>query len=297
MSYAKLIEKVAQTYLAMETTQKHTRCSGCGNYGILNALMSAIALEGYKPHEVILANDVWCSGNLSDKIEINTMHGLHGRSLPLASWIHLARPDVPVFAMAWDGATMSEGVNHLIHTARNNYNITFLLHNNHNYGLTTGQASATTPKGYRMNAVVGETNAHPLLPAQLVLASGWTFVARWYSGNVEQLINLIRAWMHHRGFSFIEVMQLCPTYSKATPEKWYEQRVYDIAQRDDYDIHDKWHAAKVVENFEHIATGLLYQNTEEIDFLGLQTYRTSTITPVEESISTSVDGLLEKMRV
>jgi 2-oxoglutarate ferredoxin oxidoreductase subunit beta len=83
---------------------------------------------------------------VSDKIMINTMHGLHGRSLPLASGIHLANPNIPVFAMAGDGATMSEGVNHLIHTARNNYNITFLLNNNHNYGLTTGQASATTPK-------------------------------------------------------------------------------------------------------------------------------------------------------
>ncbi len=233
MTYTKDIAQAAKKYLALETSQKHTRCSGCGNYGILNALMSAIALEGYAGNEVILANDVGCSGNLSDKIELNTMHGLHGRSLALASGIHLARPDMPVFAMAGDGATLSEWVNHLIHTVRNNFNITFLLHNNHNYGLTTGQASSTTPKGVRMNATAGETTAHPLIPAQLVLASGGTFVARGYSGNVEQLIWLIRAGMHHRGFSFIEVMQLCPTYSKATPEKRYEERVYDISNNKD----------------------------------------------------------------
>lgn len=137
MTLINQLQDHAEEYLQLETPQKHTWCSGCGNYGILNALMSAITLEGYEPHQVILANDVGCNGNLSDKILINTIHGLHGRVLPLASGIHCAAPDIPVIAMAGDGATLSEGVNHLIHTARNNYDITFLLHNNHNYGLTT----------------------------------------------------------------------------------------------------------------------------------------------------------------
>ncbi len=133
MSFLSEASSHANDYLDFETTQKHTRCSGCGNYGILNALMMAVTLEGYKPHEIILACDVGCSGNVSDKIETYTIHGLHGRVLPLAAGIHCARPDLPVIAMAGDGATLSEGVNHLIHSARNNYNITFLLHNNHNY--------------------------------------------------------------------------------------------------------------------------------------------------------------------
>ncbi|USN55108.1 MAG: hypothetical protein H6765_00355 [Candidatus Peribacteria bacterium] len=103
---------------------------------------------------------------------------MHGRVLPLASGIHLANPELPVIAMAGDGATLSEGVNHLIHTARNNYNITFILHNNHNYGLTTGQASATTPRQQSMKGTCGTTTAQPLIPGQLVLAAGGSFVAR-----------------------------------------------------------------------------------------------------------------------
>lgn len=100
MSYLNQLTEHADEYLDFETTKKHTRCSGCGNYGILNALMLAISFEGYKPHEIILACDVGCSGNVSDKIETYTIHGLHGRVLPLAAGIHCARPDVPVIAMA-----------------------------------------------------------------------------------------------------------------------------------------------------------------------------------------------------
>lgn len=267
MSYVNELISHCGDITSFETDQKHTRCSGCGNYGMVNALMQAIALEGYKPHEVVVAFDVWCSWNLSDKFIANTIHGLHGRVLPLASWIHCANPEMPVLCMAGDGATMSEWVNHLIHTARNNYNITFILNNNHNYGLTTGQASATTPKWCSMKATVGETTAFPLEPLKLVLASWGTFAARWFSGNVEQLTWLIRAWMNHQGFSIIEIMQHCPTFWKATPLERYEKRVYDINERDDYDNTDKRQAMKIVENVDNLATWILYQDTSSQWFL------------------------------
>jgi 2-oxoglutarate/2-oxoacid ferredoxin oxidoreductase subunit beta len=294
MSFIQEITEKATRYLDLETPQKHTRCSGCGNYGILNALMMALALEDKAPHEVILACDVGCSGNVSDKIELNTIHGLHGRVLPLATGIQLARPDMPVIAMAGDGATLSEWVNHLIHTARNNYNITFLLHNNHNYWLTTGQASSTTPKWVHMNATSWVTTATPLLPAQLVLAAGGTFVARWYSWNPEQLIDLIRQGLHHPWFSFIEILQLCPTYSKATPQERYEQRIYDISTRDSYDSSDKFAAYELVEDMEHLATWILYHNKHVEDFLGLQEQRAwRKTTPATETKRTDISTLLD----
>lgn len=282
---------------SFETDQKHTRCSGCGNYGMVNALMQAIALEWHKPHEVVVAFDVWCSWNLSDKFIANTIHGLHGRVLPLASWIHCANPDMPVLCMAWDGATMSEWVNHLIHTARNNYNITFLLNNNHNYWLTTWQASATTPKWCGMKATVGETSAQPLYPLQLVLSAWWTFAARWFTGQVEQLTWLIRAWMQHQWFSIIEIMQHCPTFGKATPLERYEKRIYDINERDDYDATNKWQAMSIVENMENIATGILYQDSSSRGFLAeQQSHRTfDTSVPVWEVNHIDVSELVESM--
>lgn len=285
-------------FAKLESDLKHTRCSGCGNYGILNATMRAIALQWYQPHEVIFVYDVWCSGNWSDKIMVNSIHGLHGRSMPLASGVHCAMPTTPVLAMAGDGATMSEWVNHLIHTARNNFNITFLLHNNHNYGLTTGQASATTPKGCHHKATVWETSATPLVPAQLVLSSGWTFVARWYSWDVEQLTDLIIKGMSHQWFSFIEIMQLCPTYSKVTPEHRYDQRIYKLSDRDDYDHTDRKLAWETADNFENIATGVLYRDTDSQDYYSLQPQRKDKkTTPMEEVAQVDISGLLKSFVV
>ncbi len=288
----------AQWFLSLESDVKHTRCSGCGNYGIMNATMRAITLLGHAGHEVIFVYDVGCSGNGSDKLMVNTIHGLHGRSLPLASWVHLANPEIPIVVMAGDGATLSEWVNHLIHTARNNYNITFLLHNNHNYGLTTGQASSTTPKGCHHKGTVGETTATPLIPSQLVLSSGGTFVARGYSGDVDQLTELIMAWITHKWFSFVEILQLCPTYSKATSAERYDQRIYKVNDRDDYDPSDKHQAYQTVEDFDHLATGILYQNKDHTHFYEEQVQRQGMKTmPVDEVVQFDVSGLIEEFLV
>ena len=137
MSYTSDLASLAPVLHSFDSDEKHTRCSGCGNYGILNAIKRAVTLSGYHHHEVIFACDVGCNGNVSDKVEMHTIHGLHGRVLPLSAGIQMANPNIPVICTAGDGSTLSEGVNHLIHSARNNYNITFILHNNQNYGLTT----------------------------------------------------------------------------------------------------------------------------------------------------------------
>lgn len=278
---------------SLETDQKHTRCSWCGNYGILNAMMSAIALEWHHPHEVILALDVWCSWNVSDKIEVNTIHGLHWRVLALASGIHCARPDMPVLCMAWDGATLSEWINHLIHTARNNYNVTFILHNNHNYGLTTGQASAATPLWTSMRGTVWTVTARPLEPVKIALTAWAGYVARWYSGDVEQLTKLIQGWMRHKWFAMIEVLQHCPTYWKATPAERYEKKIYDVQENPEYDRTDKRWAMRLVENYEQLATWLLYHDKTLLDFMSVQPQRLSkTTTPVAEVRRHEVDELL-----
>lgn len=142
----------AKEYMQYETEEVVTWCGGCGNYAIQNALKRALVLEGKAPKDVLMCFDVGCNGNGSDKIEGYTIHGLHGRVLPLAAGAKIANPDLTVIASAGDGATFSEGINHLIHAIRNDYPMLFLLHDNQNYALTTGQASATTPKGCTMNS-------------------------------------------------------------------------------------------------------------------------------------------------
>ena len=267
MSTISDLEQRAAQFLQFETKTKHTWCSGCGNYGIYNALVRALVLENHTPDSVMLAFDVGCNSNASDKIHANTIHGLHGRVLPLAAGLHLARPSMPIIAIAGDGATLSEGLNHYLHAARNNYNITFILHNNKNYGLTTGQASSTTPKNNLANGTVGPTAAETLEPLSLALIAGGTFVARGYTADVDQLTDLIRAGVAHPGFSVIEVLQLCPTYNKATPEVWYDERIKKLAVPET----DRYEALKYCDTTNNqIGTGVLYQDNKSIDFLSAQ---------------------------
>ena len=284
MNRRELISR-AREYLDYETPQSHTWCSGCGNYGILNALTRALVLEGHKPHEVMWANDVGCNGNVSDKIMTNTIHGLHGRVLPLAAGLSIAT-DMPVVAMAGDGSTLSEGINHYIHAIRNNFNITFILHNNKNYGLTIGQASSTTPKGNRMNGTPGETMIDVLNPLQLALATGCGYVARGYSSDADQLTDLIQQGLQYRGFALIEVLQLCPTFNHHTPEEWYLERVYDIKNVEGYDPSDIWAARKIVDDHmgeDKIATGVLH-NRPRVDFYDSQKYRADYETTLPEEV-------------
>ncbi len=247
---------------------KTTWCSNCGNYGIQNALNRAIVLEDLGLEDVILCYDVGCNGNGSDKVDMFTVHGLHGRVLPLAAGVKTANPRVKVIASAGDGATMSEGVNHLVHAVRNDYPIMFILHNNENYGLTTGQASATTRKGIERNASPYGTVVDELNVCQFVLSLKPSFVARTYSGRVEHMTDIFRKAMNHNGFAFVEVMQACPTYNKETPDEWYEQRFTDVIDMKDYDCNDIWQARKIVEDMDiDVAMGVLYENPEKTDFL------------------------------
>jgi len=292
------LESKVKEYLAFESPNIHTWCSGCGNFGILNALVRALVLENIAPHECLICFDVGCNGNASDKINANTIHGLHGRVLSLAAGCAIGNHKLPVIAIGGDGATFSEGINHLVHAIRNNYNFVFICHNNSNYGLTTGQASATTRKGQAMNGTPGEVVVEPLNAAQIVLSLDPSFVARGFSGDVEYLTELIRQGLKHKGFAFIEVFQVCPTYNKATPQSWYWPRIKKIEEIPGYNNTDIWQARKIATDLEEqIAVGLLYHNPNKLDFLSLQTNRQQrSTTLVEEVQHFPISELLEEFK-
>lgn len=263
MSQLQSLISKASEYAAFETKQKHTWCSGCGDYGIYSALTRALVLENIKPHQALLCFDVGCNGNASDKIGTYTIHGLHGRVTSLASGAALANTDLEVIATAGDGATFSEGINHLVHAIRNDYPVTFIVHNNNNYGLTIGQASSTTRHGYSMAGSPDGVVTEPLNTLQFVLSLNPGFVARSFSGDVEHMTETIQAGLNHSGFSYIEIMQACPTFNKATPQEWYWDKIKYIENYENYDSSDIWQARRIVENMDKdIAIGVLYQKTQ-----------------------------------
>ncbi len=298
MSQVQDLQGKIEQYLAFESPNIHTWCSGCGDLGILNAIVRALVLENIAPHECLLCFDVGCNGNASDKITANTIHGLHGRVTSLAAGCAIGNDSLPIIATGGDGATFSEGINHLVHSIRNNYNMVFVCHNNSNYGLTTGQASATTRKGQVMNGTPGEVVSEPLNPAEIVLSLNPSFVARGFSGDVEHLTDLIRKGLKHKGFAFIEVLQVCPTYNKATPQSWYWPRLKKVEEIENYDNTDIWQARKIASDLDNqIAIGLLYHNPNKGEFLSIQQNRQNRKTPLVDEVNAfDISKLMEEFK-
>jgi len=228
--------------------------------------------------------------NMSDKLLGYRFHGLHGRVISLASGAALANPDIPVIAFGGDGACFSEGVGHLVHAVRSNYNMTFILHNNANYGLTTGQASSLTPRGERMNTSPQGTVEEPLNSMDFVFSLNPTFVARGFSGNIRQLTDIFKSAINHRGFSYVDVLQACPTYNKFASHEYLLEKCYEC-EPSDYETARK----TAVDTSEKIATGVLYQDKTRSTFLDqLEARKGMKTRLVDEVKEVDVSALLAK---
>lgn len=217
----------------LATKTKNTWCPGCSNFGILQAIKNAILIlekKGIGKEKFVLTTGIGCHAKIVDYLNINTFYGLHGRAIPLAEGIKIANPNLKVLVCAGDGDAYDEGISHLVHAAKRNIDITVLIHNNRNFALTTGQFSATSPKGF-----VGRSSPEGSLeaafnPLELMLASGATFVARAYAAKVNHLTNLIVQAVEHKGFSFIDVLQPCIVWFNTFEN--YNQRVYELKEND-----------------------------------------------------------------
>jgi 2-oxoglutarate ferredoxin oxidoreductase subunit beta len=243
-----------------------TWCDGCGDYGIWTAVKRALVELGIPPHGVLLCYDVGCHGNMSDKLQGYRFHGLHGRVLPFASGAKLANPVLPVLAHGGDGASFSEGIGHLVHSIRSNYPIVFILHNNANYGLTTGQASSLTWQGQPMNTSPNGIPEHTLNSMDFVFSLEPTFVARGFSGHIDQMVQILKAAIQHNGFAFVDMLQACPTYNQFATHEWLMEHVYDAAA-EGHDPTDFAQARRIAtDTSKRISTGILYQNTAAPSF-------------------------------
>ena len=191
-----------------------TWCPGCGYFGIMDAYYKACKDLRLKHEEIVMVSGIGCSGRTPIFVNTYGFHTLHGRSIPVASGLKLAREDLTVFAVAGDGDALGIGGGHLPHIARKNIDITFLLFDNSIYGLTKGQSSATTPFEQRTNSHPTGNPDGPLNPIRLALAYEASFVARGFAGNPEGLKEIIKAGVRHKGFSFIQVLTPCVTFDK-----------------------------------------------------------------------------------
>ena len=215
------------------TDAQNTWCPGCGNFSIQHTLKNVLAdieKEGQSLDNVVLVSGIGCHAKIADYLNINSFYSIHGRTLPVATAIKLANPGLTVICCAGDGDCYAEGLDHLIFAAKRNIDLTVIVHNNRVYGLTTGQYTPTSPRGFKGRSTPLGTLEDPLNPVELMLASGATYVARGYSKKMELLRTLIQEGISHRGFAFIDVLQICATFFPVAD--YYTPRVYELTGHD-----------------------------------------------------------------
>lgn len=196
-------------------------CPGCGDFGIMTAIQMALVELGLEPHQLVLVSGIGCSGKVPHNINAYGVHTLHGRTLPFATGIKLANPELEVIAIGGDGDGLGIGVGHFVNTGRRNLDITYIIHNNGVYGLTKGQASPTLKLGLKTKAIPKPNINQALNPISLALVSGYTFVARSYAYDVSHLKEMIVQAVQHKGLAFIDALQPCPTYNDINTKDWY----------------------------------------------------------------------------
>jgi 2-oxoglutarate/2-oxoacid ferredoxin oxidoreductase subunit beta len=178
---------------------------------------------------------IGCSSNLPGFIRAYGVHSLHGRALPVATGAKLANHRLHVVAVGGDGDGYGIGLSHVVHAARRNLDLTYVVMNNEVYGLTTGQASPTTMLDMRTKTTPRGCAEMPINPIALGIVSGATYVARAFSGDPKHMSRIIAGGIAHRGFALIDCQSPCITYNKLNTYPWFKERVYRLEDEAGYD--------------------------------------------------------------
>lgn len=234
-------------------------CPGCGNFGILDSMQQALAELDIAPEKVLIVSGIGQAAKTPHFLRCNFFHGLHGRALPVATGAKTANRDLNILVNMGDGDCYGEGGNHFLSAVRRNLDVTLLVHNNRVYGLTKGQASPTSERGFVTGLQPHGARSDPMNPLALALSQGAGFAARSYCADKEQLSRLIRQGMEYRGFALIDILQVCVSFNRINTYEWYRERVYD-ANRDGHDETDLGAALDLsFKDSGKIPTGLFYR--------------------------------------
>ncbi len=235
-------------------------CKGCGDFGVLNALQRAVFQLGIKPHEILAVSGIGCSSNLPGFFNAYGMHTLHGRSLPVATGAKLGNHQLNVIVTGGDGDGYGIGGNHLMHTARRNIDLTYLVMNNQIYGLTTGQVSPTSRTDMKTKSTPFGNLELPINPLTSAIMNGATYVARGYSADVKHLTELIKNGIEHKGFSLIDIFSPCVTFNHDQDFVFFKPRIRKL-EDEGHDPSD-WKAGceKAMAWGDEIYIGLFHEN-------------------------------------
>jgi 2-oxoglutarate ferredoxin oxidoreductase subunit beta len=204
-------EKHPMDEMLREDRLPHIWCPGCGLGIALNCFISALLKSDLDLDNVSVVSGIGCTGRVAGYVKLDSFHTTHGRAIPFATGLKLANPELSVIVFSGDGDLVTIGGNHFIHAARRNVDITVICVNNFNYGMTGGQAGATTPIDARTTTSPYGNFEYPFNVSALAAASGAVYVARWTVLHVRRLEAAMREALAKPGFSMVEVISPCPT--------------------------------------------------------------------------------------
>ncbi len=266
-----LVERTLDDY---KSDERPTWCPGCGDFGVLNAAYNALREKGLDPKDVVVVSGIGCSSRIPFFVATYGFHGVHGRTMPIALGLKVARPDLTVLVMGGDGDAFAIGGGHFIHAARRNLNVTYVIMDNSIYGLTKGQTSPTSQAGFTTKTTPHGSVDRSVSPVLLALTTGATFVARGFSGQPKELAELIVQGIDHKGLSVIDVYSPCPTFNKVNTFKFYREMVKALPG--DHDPTDMGEAIRLARSEDPLYLGVFYQEDAPSFEEGLENQKSGT---------------------
>jgi 2-oxoglutarate ferredoxin oxidoreductase subunit beta len=236
-------------------------CPGCGDYGVVTALYRALGAIGRPPHEIALISGIGCSSRIPGYTTAYGFNTVHGRALPIAQGVKMANPDLLVLVAGGDGDGFSIGGGHVPHAIRRNPDLTYLVMDNHIYGLTKGQVSPTTPRGTKTPTSVYGSMEEPVNPLLYALAYGAGFVAQGVPADMDGLTKIIEAAIRFPGFAFVNIQSPCISFGDPENQLKVQKLKLRKLEAEGHDPSNRLRAMELAHDYCRILyTGILYRN-------------------------------------
>jgi 2-oxoglutarate ferredoxin oxidoreductase subunit beta len=248
-----------------KSDKQPTWCPGCGDFGTMNGMMKALAETGNDPDNTFVVAGIGCSGKIGTYMHSYALHGVHGRALPVGIGVKLANPNLEVMVAGGDGDGYSIGAGHFVHAVRRNVDMSYVVMDNRIYGLTKGQASPTSRKGFETSTSPEGTSMPPVNPLALAFAAGATFIAQSFSSDSQRHTEIVKEAIEHDGFGFVNVYSPCVTFNDVDTYDFFRDAIVDLDDTE-HDATDREAAKGKILEGEKEYMGVLYQDDESVPF-------------------------------
>jgi len=252
----------------LSTKSLPTWCPGCYNFQILSGVKGVLSKKiqsgKAKKEDFALVSGIGCHAKIFDYIGLNGINTLHGRVLPTCLGVKIGNPNLHVLGFSGDGDAYAEGMEHLIHAARYNADVKYIVHNNQVFALTVGQPTPTTELGFKDRTNPQGVKVPPINPIKLMLSAGATFVARVFA-DYKQVEWILERALEHKGFAFIEILQPCLVFH---PDVGLKEKTYSL-EAEKHNNKSMEEAMKKAEEFDYnkinrVPLGVFYQKEAEV---------------------------------